>query len=70
MAVGEPGLMLLSEVIANDLRARITSGDLTAGAYLHISTLCSTYGCSARAVEMALAKLDREGLVTYGTRVK
>jgi DNA-binding GntR family transcriptional regulator len=53
-----------SRQIANELRERITSGDLPAGARLpSITTLMQEYGVARNTARRALAILEDEGLI-------
>jgi GntR family transcriptional regulator len=53
--------------IANDLKARIVTGELSAGARLPtVKQLQEQYGASAQAVKSALLVLQTEGLATFG----
>jgi DNA-binding GntR family transcriptional regulator len=53
-----------SRQIANELRQRITSGDLPAGARLpSITSLMQEYGVARNTARRALAILEDEGLI-------
>jgi DNA-binding GntR family transcriptional regulator len=53
-----------SRQIANELRERITSGDLPPGARLpSITTLMQEYGVARNTARRALAILEEEGLI-------
>lgn len=53
----------LPDVIANDLRERILSGDLAEGATIRQEALAEEYAVSRMPVREALKQLDAEGLV-------
>ena len=57
----------LPEVIANDLRERILSGDLAEGETIRQESLAEEYEVSRMPIREALKRLDAEGLVNLTT---
>ncbi|KAE9631009.1 GntR family transcriptional regulator [Parasedimentitalea maritima] len=57
----------LPEVIANDLRERILSGDLAEGETIRQENLAEEYEVSRMPIREALKRLDAEGLVNLTT---
>ena len=57
----------LPDIIANDLRERILSGDLTEGESIRQDALAEEYDVSRMPIREALKRLDAEGLVQLTT---
>lgn len=58
-----------SEVVYQDLRRRVTSGEYSAGYRLVLARLAGQYQCSVVPVREALRRLEAEGLVRYTLNV-
>lgn len=57
----------LPEIIANDLRERILSGEMPEGASIQQEVLAEEYGVSRMPVREALKRLNAEGLLSWET---
>ncbi|CUH80539.1 HTH-type transcriptional regulator McbR [Tritonibacter multivorans] len=57
----------LPEIIANDLRERILSGEIPEGAAIQQEVLAEEYGVSRMPVREALKRLNAEGLLSWET---
>ena len=57
----------LPEIIANDLRERILSGEISEGASIQQELLAEEYGVSRMPVREALKRLNAEGLLSWET---
>jgi GntR family transcriptional regulator len=62
-----PGLVPIHHQIADQIRARIASGDLQPGDALpSVGDICSTWGCSPGSARTAIGVLKAEGLISGG----
>jgi DNA-binding GntR family transcriptional regulator len=69
MAVAKPGVKPMRRMsnvqIADDLAARIRSGEYPPGTQLHYQQLAKLYDCPRSRIKQAMVRLSAWGLVEY-----